>query len=1538
MPVDCLMRHVLIKKKKINMKEDYTFYFKHFLLNTVLSVVLVLCLAAKGISQNKNTNAGGSEMKINPSEIIYPSGFGISSSLNMIQESNIDSNKESDYSKEKEVNDINNNNSRTDLALPDEFYIQDDLDVQTWHSVSEGPIAEIRNYTGQDSPAYPTDPVGAVGPDHYVQAVNWTLCVYNKSGSIVTGPIDLNKVFDQNLPGASCNDGDPIVLYDEIASRWILTAVSKCENNNHYIMFAISKTKDPTGQWYSWSYKVYTNDYLKVGVGKKSYVLSVNNSGNDKVSDVFALDRDAIINGESNAKILGFNISPIMPSTYNNFHCLLPVDHDGVSFSSAKDQLITIADDNQGNDNDELRIYDLIINWDLTNPENTAYCYVSQRLPVKPFTGNFNNTMDNIPQPNTNQKLHAISEVLMHRAQCIKVKGKDKLVCVHTIAESNNESALRWYELERENVSDGWSIAQQSTYNPDNVSRWNPSIAISKNGIIFLGYSVSNGIDVYPGIRFCAQSNAARVAKTGMMDLPEKVIWEGSYSQYESNRWGDYSSADVDFTDFSFWYTNCYMSGVYLGHHKTRIARIFYPFCISPSIQASNLRVNSSTSTSVDLSWDRGDGDGVLIVVRNEYSAVTAPPVSGKSYIANSKFGLGDDLGHGNYVVYAGEGSSINITNLEPGFKYYVSFYEYLYDDGSTCYLFPSFNDSTITRSIHEFPYHQTFDSWEKSNPEYTCTADGSIPLTDGWVNIKGDDIDFDVYSGKTPSTGTGPGNSTGNYIYAEASNCFNRIGIIQSPSFDFTGISHFDIEFDYHMYGSGMGSLAVECSTDGGVTWSAPLWKKEGDQGDSWNKAIIPLDSYQNASDVRFRFIANTGSSYSSDIAIDKITVRETEGYTIPYLQTFDFWNTSSPWYSCTPDGSVNLSQGWKNITGDDIDWDIYTGSTKSSWTGPGSGYGGVGNYLYLEASSCTGKTGYLESPVFHIIYKPTLKFYYHMFDDNSGNMGSLSVEISLDNGNTWQNVWSKSGNQGNQWNEAIIELYDCSFVEEFLFRFKGVTGDSYLSDIAIDHVSINYPCDVIHEFPYEMDFDNWTTSTPPENYCTPDGSVLLGDCWLNDLNDDFDWDVHSGPTTSTGTGPSAGYEGEGNYLLVESSYCFHKKASIRTPIFDLSNNLQLQSPELSFYYHMHGEDMGSLMLFISTDGGITWDHIYTVSGNQGDKWNKGIVNLSEYLNEANCVIKFMALTGRSFTSDIALDKVCISNNCDALSVPYIEGFETFVNFESQSNSTCNYNGTIDLSSYCWYNSSDDDFDWGVGKGATPSSQTGPSSGYDASSRYLYTEVSGGGCYNSEASVFSPEINLENIMGPMLFFKYHMYGYDMGTLSVEVSTNNGNTWIPLWEKGGNQGDQWNNAYVYLTNYAYSPSVKFKFKAISGSGWKSDIAIDKIEILGSPRGNTLNFTHIEDENVGKYSNDRIILEVSPNPNNGVFTIEIKSKTNNVVNIKVFNNMGIMIYQKSDIILINKYKDIIDLSGHAKGIYYIIVEGDRQIEKSTVVTK
>lgn len=457
---------------------------------------------------------------------------------------------------------------------------------QTDMGNSVSPKAPLVNFDGQTSPYYPPDCNGIAGPNHYMQTINTVYAIYNKTGTLVAGPTNLNQLFG-SVPGATYNDGDPIILYDEQADRWLVTEFSISGSTN-YLLVAVSTTNNPTGTWHQYSFVVPSMpDYPKFGIWRDGYYVGVNNSS---ANDIYVLERTPMLTGGT-AQIVSFN-NNWRPITNDGFVCVPPIDNDGTFAPTGTPGLfIAINDDAIGGGSDELWIYELAVNW--TTPSASTFNR-TQQIAVAPFDSNFGNNWSNIVQPGTTQKVDAIPQVVMNVPQYRNFGTYQTIVCCHTVdVDATNHAGVRWYELRK--TTGNWTIRQQGTYAPDANSRWMGSVMLNANGKIGLGYSISSST-VYPGIRYTGQTSGAYANATGLMDAPEEIIWTGTNSQTGADRWGDYALMCVDPTDNeTFWFTTQYIGSG--GSRKTRIAS----FKIGNSPTAVTTAATSITATGATL-------------------------------------------------------------------------------------------------------------------------------------------------------------------------------------------------------------------------------------------------------------------------------------------------------------------------------------------------------------------------------------------------------------------------------------------------------------------------------------------------------------------------------------------------------------------------------------------------------------------------------------------------------------------------------------------------------------------------------------------------------------------------------------------------------------------------------------------------------------------------------------------------------------------------------------------------------------------------
>ena len=453
---------------------------------------------------------------------------------------------------------------------------------------STGSRAPLQNFEGQSSPYYPPDCNGTAGPSHYMQTVNTTYAIYSKTGTLLAGPTNMNLLFG-SVTGATNNDGDPLILYDEQANRWVAVEFS-VSGTNDYMLIAVSTTNDPTGTWYQYSFDVVDMpDYEKMAVWRDGYYMGTNTqptTGND----IYVFERDQMLVGGV-ARMVAFD-NPYRPGT--GVVVVPPVDNDGPAApAGTPGTFIAFNDDGIGGGADELWLYELDVDW--TNTANSTFNR-TQQLAVTPFDSQFSNGWDNLPQPGTTMKLCAISTVIMNVPQYRNFGTHESIVCCHTVdVDGTDHAGVRWYELRRTAPATTWTIRQQGTYAPDNHSRWMGSISMNGSGKIGVGYSLTSSTE-YPGIRYAGQSSAGYASASGILDVPETIALTGTNFQYTYNRWGDYSSMAIDpVDDQTFWFTT-----QYIGASEARKTKII-SFNIGDNPIVSTLPASAINGTTATL-------------------------------------------------------------------------------------------------------------------------------------------------------------------------------------------------------------------------------------------------------------------------------------------------------------------------------------------------------------------------------------------------------------------------------------------------------------------------------------------------------------------------------------------------------------------------------------------------------------------------------------------------------------------------------------------------------------------------------------------------------------------------------------------------------------------------------------------------------------------------------------------------------------------------------------------------------------------------
>ena len=450
----------------------------------------------------------------------------------------------------------------------------------------------------------PPDVNGDIGPQHYVQMVNSLFQVFDKeTGLALTPPSRLSALFaaaGKSGPCAKNDEGDPIVLYDHLADRWLLSQFSYghdrfgYEKPPYHECIAVSKTSDPSGQYYVYDHITPNKkfpDYPKFGVWADGYYMTAAqySSGTPSGNAIFVFDRAQMLVG--GAAAVNYHDLSGKP----RLSVLLPSDLDGPQPPSGTPNYVLgfQGDKNNWLPSTQIRVFEVRADF---SPSATGSIKERSALHVAAFNPKIcsNSVGTCIPQPGVYQKLDALSDRPMNRLQYRYFSDRcpiddSALACAgltfnHTIqGESTGQAAVRWYIFSYKPDTDLLGIAQQGTFAPNASSRWMGSAALNKQGELALGFSVSSSV-VYPSIGFAGR---LPTDPANVLTLTGLLKQGGGAQTGGTERWGDYTMMAVDpVDDCTFWYTNQYYANNKDGRNwlwRTRIGSFKLSNDCSPS-------------------------------------------------------------------------------------------------------------------------------------------------------------------------------------------------------------------------------------------------------------------------------------------------------------------------------------------------------------------------------------------------------------------------------------------------------------------------------------------------------------------------------------------------------------------------------------------------------------------------------------------------------------------------------------------------------------------------------------------------------------------------------------------------------------------------------------------------------------------------------------------------------------------------------------------------------------------------------------------
>lgn len=766
------------------------------------------------------------------------------------------------------------------------------------------------------------------------------------------------------------------------------------------------------------------------------------------------------------------------------------------------------------------------------------------------------------------------------------------------------------------------------------------------------------------------------------------------------------------------------------------------------------------------------------------------------------------------------------------------------------------FNDGAVVVSV--FPYTENFDSWSACLGNCTNGACGPASInTPGWRNATaGDQMDWSIDANGTSSLNTGPTNdhttgTTGNYLYTETSGCNNVTAFMETPCFDFTGLSNPKVSFWYHMFGATMGTLQLQADSTGNGTWST-IWTLTGDQGNQWVEASVPVTAYAGTV-TRFRFRALTGTSFTSDMAIDDFQVKEDfafDAYPLSLVSPVDtscsFTSTETVTVKVRNDGANALSNAamtlWVN--GNFVateTWNVtlapdteqnYTFTALADLSAP------IQHNIEVAVSFPNDQYTLNDTASFDLGLAPINTYpYLQDFDlfticnttcndggcasaftaegwiNTLGDDGDWSVwagtTSSLNTGPTGDHT-SGNGNylyvetSGCNNTDIIFETpcFDLSPLQApnllFWYHMYGATMGSL-------NLEINNGTGWTSIWTLSGDQGNaWNLATVSLNQYA--GQVVTfrmigstGTSFTSDFAID-DFEVREAPAFDiqplTLDEPSSG----GCGILTSSE-----------PVtFTFTNNGIAAATNIQATLFLNGNTIVTDNIAGPVPTGAILSHTFSQTIDLSG------INTYDIRVEAT-------VASDAFTFNDEIQTVLLNDGADIVrTFPYSEDFDSWADCQTNcGNGLCSglaYNNTPG-----WNNNQDDDTDWSTISGSTPTFNTGPSGDHTSGlGKYIFTESTG--CSGNEAIMDLPCFDFSGLYAPEVSFWYHMFGLSSGTLELQADSTGMGNWITVWSNSGNQGNLWREAVVDMSGYV-GAITKLRIKGAIGSV-TNDMAID----------------------------------------------------------------------------------------------------------------
>jgi len=450
--------------------------------------------------------------------------------------------------------------------------------------------------------AHPPSANGDVGPNYYIQAINTSIGIFDKTNGNLVAAFGLNSFMSQGQFGNLCdtnNMGEPVVLYDTFEDRWVisdyafqLSGGGVASGPGSYQCIAVSRGGDPlSGGWnfYSLHLTDFLNTYPKFGVWPDGIYMSANlyafpAGGAYHNPRVWALNKAQMYAGADTVQAISFDAPSadftLLPSNARLQTGTPPVGAANLFVSTS--QFI-----------DGVGVYKFHVDWDHVSL-STFTGPIKSNAPSRPSS-----PPASAPSLGGND-LDVVPIRAMMQNQYTNLVGVESLWATHTVrrADNNGFAAPRFYQIPVNGGGVGANVTQAATFDPDGgnvVHRFMPSLAVDAAGNMALGYSTSSSA-TKPSIKYAGRLSTDLI---NTFSQTEQVLVQGAGTQTGNcegapcTSWGDYSAMTLDPDGCTFWYTNMYYQDDGINY-QTRIGSFTLPQCLTVSAGALQGTITSA--------------------------------------------------------------------------------------------------------------------------------------------------------------------------------------------------------------------------------------------------------------------------------------------------------------------------------------------------------------------------------------------------------------------------------------------------------------------------------------------------------------------------------------------------------------------------------------------------------------------------------------------------------------------------------------------------------------------------------------------------------------------------------------------------------------------------------------------------------------------------------------------------------------------------------------------------------------------------------